>query len=324
MIQPMAHCSSKKRDDLLPAEIAPFGSPAPRWEALAPAVFAILLLVGCALNKSKMHDDTLSARQLSLQGIDARQRGQLEQAESLFSKATEMCPVDERIRSQYAETLWESGRRDQAVAHMEEAVRLSGGNSNFVVRLGEMYLEQGQLDRAADRAETATRKSPHLAAAWALRGDVLRAQGHSAESLASFHRAMSLQSHYPHVQLAVADIYRSAGRPARALATLRTLADEYPPGETPQQVLLLQGLALKELHRYEASAKLLADAARQGEPSSELLLHLAETQWMASDPVNARLTVQAALSRPPTSENDQAVTADLLSLQHRLSGVSRY
>jgi tetratricopeptide (TPR) repeat protein len=287
-------------------------------------VFAILLLVGCALNKSRVHDDTLSARQLSLQGIDARQRGQLEQAESLFSKATEMCPVDERIRSQYAETLWESGRRDQAVAHMEEAVRLSGGNSDFVVRLGEMYLERGQLDRAADRAETATQKSPQLAAAWALRGDVLRAQGHSAESLASFHRAMSLQSHYPHVQLAVADIYRSAGRPARALATLRTLADEYPPCEIPQQVLLLQGLALKELHRYEASAKLLADAARQGEPSSQLLLHLAETQWMAGDPVNARLTVQAALGQPPTSENNQAVTADLLSLQRRLSGVSRH
>jgi tetratricopeptide (TPR) repeat protein len=325
MIQAMTYCASKQRGEVLPAEIAAFGRRMPRRQALILAAFVLLLqLAGCALNKGKVHDDTLSARQLSLKGIDARQRGQLDRAETLLSQATELCPVDERIRSQYAETLWESDRREQAVAHMEEAVRLSGGRIDFVVRLGEMYLEQGQLDRAAARADAATRKSPQLAAAWALRGDVLRAQGNSAESLASFHRAMSLQPHYPHVQLAVADIYRTAGRPARALATLRTLADEYPPGETPQQVLLLQGLALKELHRYEASAKLLVDAAQQGEPSAELLLHLAETQWLAGDPVNARLTVQNALSRSPTPDENQRVTADLLSLQRRLSGVSRY
>jgi tetratricopeptide (TPR) repeat protein len=286
--------------------------------------FIILMLCSCALNKSRVQSDVVSARQLSLQGIDARQRGNLEQAEALFSQATEMCPVDERIRSQYAETLWEANQREQAVAHMEEAVRLSGGHLDLVVRLGEMYLEQGQLERAATRAELATEKDPQLAAAWALRGDVLRAQGRTAESLASYHRAMSLQPKYPHVQLAVADIYRRASRPARALATLRTLADEYPPGETPQQVLLLQGIALKELQRYHASAKMLSEAARQGDPSPELMFHLAETQWLAGDPGNARLTVQAALSRPPSAEPNQTVTADLLSLQRRLSGVTRY
>jgi tetratricopeptide (TPR) repeat protein len=324
MIQAMASTASRRRGDVLLAEIAAFDRRAPRWPALALAVSVLLLSAGCALNKSKVHDDTLSARQLSLEGIDARQRGQLDRAETLLGQAIELCPVDERIRSQYAEALWQSGRREQAVAHMEKAVRLSGGRIDFVVRLGEMYLEQGELDRAAAQADAATQKSPQLAAAWALRGDVLRAQGNSAESLASFHRAMSLQPHYPHAQLAVADIYRSAGRPARALATLRTLADAYPPGEIPQQVLLLQGLALKELHRYDASAKLLVDAAQQGDPSPELLLHLAETQWLAGDPVNARLTVQNALSHSPALEQNQEVTADLLSLQRRLSGVSRF
>jgi tetratricopeptide (TPR) repeat protein len=330
MIEAMATRLTESRGDALLAEIAAHSGRMSRRPTWVVGAFALLLsasllpTAGCALNKGKVHDDTLAARQLSLEGIDARQRGQLNRAETLFSQATELCPVDERIRSQYAETLWESGRREQAVAHMEEAVRLSGGRIDFVVRLGEMYLEQGQLDRAAAQADQATRRSPQLAAAWALRGDVLRAQGRADESLASFHRAMSLQPHYPHVQLAVAEIYRAAGRPARALATLRTLADEYPTGETPQRVLLLQGLALKELHRYDASAKLLVDAAQQGEPSSELLLHLAETQWMAGDPVNARLTVQNALSRAASPEQNEAVTADLLSLQRRLSGVSRY
>ena len=81
--------------------------------------------------------------------------------------------------------------------------------------------------------------------------------GHDEEALASYHRALSYQSHYPRVQLATADIYSRQKRHARALATLRTLADGYPSGETPPQVLMLQGLALKELGRYEAAAKCL-------------------------------------------------------------------
>jgi tetratricopeptide (TPR) repeat protein len=283
----------------------------------------LLLLSGCAWNRSRVHEDLVSARQLALQAIDARQRGRLEQAEALFGQATEMCPLDERIRSHYAETLWDAQRREQAVQHMEEAVRLSAGNPELMVRLGEMYLEQGRLEQADAQATLATDKKPQLAAGWALRGDVLRAQGRDADSLASYHRAISLQSHYPHVQLAVADIYRNQQRPGRALATLRTLADGYPPGETPTGVLFLQGIAMKDLQRYDAAAKMLSDIAQQGEATPELLLHLAEAQWLAGDPVNAQLTVQSALRRVPPDRAGYPLIAQLQSLEHRLSSSAR-
>jgi tetratricopeptide (TPR) repeat protein len=291
---------------------------------LVSGVACLLLCLGCAWKKGRVHDDVVAARQLALQGIDARQRGRLERAESLFSQATEMCPLDEQIRSQYAETLWDAEDCDQAVRHMEEAVRLSGSHPELVVRLGEMYLQQGRLEQADDQAELATAKKPTLAAGWALRGDVLRAQGRDADSLASYHRAISLQAHYPHVQLAVADIYRQQRRPGRALATLRSLADGYPPGETPVQVLFWQGVALKELQRYDAATEMLADVARRTEPGPELLLHLAEAQWLAGDPINAQLTVQAALRRIPPADQNHPVTANLQSLQRRLASRSRY
>ncbi len=284
-------------------------------------LFVLLVLGGCAsLAKNRTHQNVVSARQLSLRGISASQQGQLREAEVFFSRACEMCPLDERIRYHYAETLWQLGSQQQAVTHMEEAVRLSGGNAELGVRLGDMYLAVGDLQRAALQAEFAIQANRQLASAWALRGDVLRGMGRDEDALASYHRALSLQTHYPRVQLATAEIYSRQQRPARALATLRKLADGYPSGETPQQVLVLQGLALKELGRYEAAVEVLAAAAKQGPPSTELLVQLAETQWLAGDAANARLTLQSALARSSHEPPTAPLTAQVDSLQRKLSG----
>jgi len=291
---------------------------------------ACLLLLAVAFNgcttlaRSKTDESVVSARQLSLRGINAAQQGQFQEAQVFFNRASEMCPLDEKIRYHYAETLWQLGSRTQAVAHMEEAVRLSGGNADLVVRLGDMYLAGGDLQRAAVQADAAIQANRQLASAWALRGDVLRSMGQDEEALASYHRALSNQSHYPHVQLAVADIYGRQRRHARALATLRTLADGYPSGETPTQVLVLQGLALKELGRYEAAAETLASAAKQQKPpSTEVLAYLAETQWLAGDAANARLTLQTALSQSSQEQAAEPLMAQLLTLQQKLTGDMR-
>jgi tetratricopeptide (TPR) repeat protein len=279
-------------------------------------------LGGCTtLARNRTDESVVSARQLSLRGINAAQQGQLREAEVLFNRASEMCPLDEKIRCHYAETLWQLGSHLQAVAHMEEAVRLSGGNAELVVRLGDMYLAGGDLQRAALQADAAIQANRQLPSAWALRGDVHRNLGHDEEALASYHRALSYQSHYPRAQLAAAEIYGRQKRPARALATLRTLADGYPSGETPPQVLMLQGLALKELGRYEAAAEMLASAAKQqAPPSTEILAYLAETQWLAGDAANARLTLQTALSQSSQEQVAEPLTAQLLTLQRKLTG----
>lgn len=291
---------------------------------LASLLLLVVTLNGCAsLTQNRTDQGAVSARQLSLRGISAAQQGQLREAEAYFSQACELSPLDERIRYHYAETLWQLGSREEAVKHMEEAVRLSGGNADLSVRLGDMYLATGDLPRAAEQADAAIRANRQLAAAWALRGDVLRGTGKDNEALASYHRAISYQAHYPRAQLATADIYSRQKRYARALATLRTLADGYPSGETPQQVFVMQGLALRGLGRYEAAAEALALAAKQGPPTTEILACLAETQWLAGDAANARLTLQSALSQSTQEGVAEPLTAQLLSLQQKLTGDMR-
>src|SRR5262249_18326423 len=176
--------------------------PAPRLRRASGLLFQFAWLVllgiaffapGCRSFRShKVSDESIAAaRQLSLQGIDAQQRGHWDRAEQLFAAAILKCPGDERARYGYAESLWQRGAWQQAVDHMEESVRLSGNDPERLVRLGQMYRARGDFARAGQQADAAIAANGQLAAAWALRRDVLPAQGDSGAAPISFPRPFS-------------------------------------------------------------------------------------------------------------------------------------
>ena len=108
---------------------------------------------GCrGLVQQKSNSQLVAARQLSLRGASALQRSREQDAEMLFSEALRNSPLDERAHWGYATTLWQRGDRQRAIAHMREAVRLSGRNPEYVVRLGEMSLDIGDRKSARDYA----------------------------------------------------------------------------------------------------------------------------------------------------------------------------
>jgi tetratricopeptide (TPR) repeat protein len=268
---------------------------------LAFTVLSLTALVGCrAFRCPKASDEAIAAaRQLSLQGIDAQQHGRWEQAELAYASACEKCPRDERARFGYAEALWQRGDQEEAVAQMEEAVRLSGHDPERMVQLGNMYLALQRLDQAQAQADRAIGANRQLAGAWALLGKVQHARGSRSDALASFYRALSHQPHIPDVQLAVAQIYAEQNRPQRALTTLQALAEQYPPDQTPADVLIQESFALRQLGRASDAAQRLALAAQRTNPSADLLYELGRTQMQAGDTTAARLTVAAALERDP-------------------------
>ena len=284
------------------------------WSAVhLGLLIAPLLGGGCrALSCKQATDENISvARQLSLQGMGAQQKGRWDQAETLYASAVTRCPTDERARCGYAESLWQRGAHDEAVAHMEEAVRLSGDDPERLVQLGNMYLSLGQLDRAETFADKAISANRHVAGAWALLGDIHRGRGLTSDALASYHRALSLQEHYPEVQFALTEIYTQQGRPQRAMATLQSLEDDFPPGQIPSNVLYREGLVLRQLGRYQDAAKALTLASEKAEPSAEMLNELARTQMLAGDPASATLANAAALAKDPNHAPSQQLKAEL-------------
>ncbi len=257
------------------------GQPA-RLGALGLALL-LSLTMGCAAWRCRNARDAhvIESRQLCQQGLAAWHKGKADEAETRFAAAIAACPTDQHARQRYAEALWQRGEGPQAIEQMREAVKLSGDDARLLVELGEMHASRGELDQALQQAELALRADTRLAGAWSLRGDILSQQGNMQPALESYHRALVYQPGDTRLRLALADIYRRQARPRRALSVLQTLADQYEHGHEPQQLLYLQGLALKDLKRYDDAAEALSLASRQGPPSADMMYELAETQLLA-------------------------------------------
>jgi Flp pilus assembly protein TadD len=240
-----------------------------------------------------------SCRQLTREGIAAMERGEQAQATAALAKAVRAYPADAEARRYYAEALWTQGASGEAVAQLEEAARLAGEDAPMRVRLAEMQLSTGQIHQARQSVERALDIDPKLASAWAVRGRVLCAAGQPRQALADYHRSLGFEPENRQLLLEMAELYRQLDQPDRALATLYNLADTYPPGEEPQQINYLAGLAHLALERYDDAALSFRTAAARDRPSAELYYLLADAEMRAGHPDAADAAARQALALQP-------------------------
>lgn len=268
--------------------------------SLIVLLMAVVFSGGCVLSRKRpVAENVITSRELSLNGLEAMERGQWQQAERLLARAIDVCPTDERTHIRYAETLWRRGSVEDSLKHMNEAIKLSGGDPQLLVRQGEMFLALGELEKAGNSADLAIAGNRELASAWALRGDVLFRRQHLDDALSSYHRSLDYEKCNCGVRLAVARIYGLTNQPQRSLTTLAVLSEHYRPGTEPQEVLFLEGLALKELRQYPKAIETLVAASQRGPQSADILYHLADAHWRSGDSANARLSTSAALKLNP-------------------------
>ncbi len=289
-------------------------------------VLAALILSGCAtLRKQKIVPESMAeCRQLSRDGVAAMEMGRWDEAHTLLTKAVATSPADLDAHRHLAEVLWQKGDHRLAVVHMEAAVRLDPRHAPTVVRNGEMLLEVGAVDRAMERAEQAISLDPTLAGAWALRGNIYRQQGNVETALADLQQSLRYSPHSADVLLAVAEIQYATGRPQRCLTTLHHLLDIYPPGEEPQRVLWLEGLAYQNVDRPQDAVESLAAASLRGTPQADLLYQLALAEQAAGSVSAAANAVRQALAVDGEHQQSQLLLAQLVeSGAPRADGVIR-
>lgn len=254
--------------------------------------------VGCrAFRGTPTNKPLVSARQLSLRGADALQRDRYSDAELLFSQALAQSPLDERAHWGYATTLWSRGDKEQATYHMSEALRLSGKNPEYAIRLGEMYLESGKNEQAKQIALDVLSVNRNHAQAWALLGDTHRVSSETPDALECYHRALLIRSDYPRVQLSIAELYRTTRRPERSLSTLDHMADLHPEVSDQPEHMLQRGLTFADLNRPQEATMLLAKASERLPPELwQRQIQVAETQYRLGELVQARITLGRVLA----------------------------
>ena len=256
------------------------------------------------------------SRQLSQQGVSAMERGNWVRADDLLAQAVKVFPQDPDAHFHYAKVLWHRGDRAPAWEQLDKALKLSPDDPKLLLHAAQMRISMDQVSEAGELVERAIDADSKNPAVWALRGRLRRKAGDLREALADFHRALGYRGDDRETLMEVAEVYRQLNQPQRALATLQTLADTYPPGEEPPQVLYLTGLAYSALGRHAEAVDCLLLVRDRDPASTEALYRLAEAQLKAGRADEARQTAVQLQAVDPGHAGGAALI-ERIELAHR-------
>ncbi len=281
---------------------------------------SLVLAIGCrTIRRTVDTNQSIEARRLSREGLEAIDQEHWVEAEEMFAKALQLSRRDDRAYWGYSEVLWHKGERAEAIKHMEQAVRLSAGAPEMRIRLGKMYLEQGLVDAAVEQAKLALQNGRDLAQAWALTGDVLVQQGMLDDALASYHRAIPLDRECPDVRLAIADIYKKQSRFDRVLATVDRIGPSEPSDPQLAGVAMFRGIALRELGQPEAGCQQLYHAIALGRRDEETFRELAATEFVLERFAKADQNIRQALELNPNDLDSIRLSRNIQIARQRMA-----
>jgi tetratricopeptide (TPR) repeat protein len=174
-----------------------------------------------------------------------------------------------RAHMNYALALDGAGRRDEALAEFQEAVRL-GPYAWPHMNLGIAYMKRGRDELGLEHLRIAVRLWPTLPEArrWMAWG--LERDGQKEEAETELLKALELRPNYLAALKALAKLYTSMGRPDEALAIHRRLADTDPREAREPDLLFEVAFSQQKQGEREAAIGLyeellqLAPRHRQG------------------------------------------------------------
>lgn len=233
----------------------------------------------------------VSVRQWNNGGLEAYQKGRLEQAQGLFTRAADQAPNDYRVRANLARTYQRSGDTQSAILHMQQAVDLSNGDPKLAIELGEMYLQAGQWLPARRQVQLALESNHRFAPAWALSGKTEKAKGNYEQALADFQKAIGYSDDLPDVQMQIVDTYQKMNQPLRALSAVDQVLSRHPIGDQPEHVIIAKSAVLIELRQLGTAIDLLETASQNEKATSRVFVQLSRAQLRANQLSHARLTL---------------------------------
>ncbi|MBS1251280.1 MAG: Photosystem I assembly protein Ycf3 [Anaerolineales bacterium] len=255
-----------------------------------------------AANLARLHQQWAQATQ-----VPERRRELYDMALQYHDQATNLAPNAAHLHNEWAVTLDQMGRFDEALTKLEKSKKLDPIYSNTQVYMGEVYRHAGQTDKAIEAYQEALGLDPKRVDAYRGLALLYEYQGETDKAIEQYlgivdqrpkdvaaHQRLAILYHQqgqldaaqreaevaaqlatnnplPHVLLG--DIYRLRGKMQPAI-------DEYQRALSlnPQTTEAYQGLALAYNAQGDASAAL--DNARQAlelDPNNEALQSLAQS-----------------------------------------------
>jgi tetratricopeptide (TPR) repeat protein len=152
-----------------------------------------------------------------------------------------------------------TGRLDDAVGHLQAALRLNPRYADAHNSLGVALKQMGKLDEAAARHEEAIRINPDFAAAYNNLGAVRYLQDRLDEAESCYRKALELNPRYPDAHRNLGLVLVRTGRTAEALDRFRTALSLYPESAEAHANL---GSLLFRLNRHHEAITHLQESVR--------------------------------------------------------------
>jgi tetratricopeptide (TPR) repeat protein len=225
-------------------------------------------------------------------GLNAYQRGQLNEALNYFREAARLHPRDARAANALANTWFALKQPSLAVQEYRRAIQLDPVLAAAHKNLGILEYQQGNFPAAQRALEGATRLAPADPVAWRFLGLTYAASKRPARAVGALRRSLELAPHDSTTRLSLAAAEADAGERDAARTDYRVLVRDASLDAHGQGAV---GTALLALDDPEDAERQLSFALGHQPGDEDLELALARAQWAAHRPEQAVMTLRNAL-----------------------------
>lgn len=269
---------------------------------------------GCQLLGNDRSESLAQCRQLTQRGLAALDQEDMTAAEQFLRAALAACKDSPEALSGYAELLRRRGEPEQALVQLDAALARAPQDARLVRRRAELLLALGRLSEARAAAEHALDMEPHSVETWVLLGRVYEQANQPQQAVACWHRALGLVPEHRGVLAALAKLYWRQREPRRSLSYLYALLQTYAPKEEPAELHFQIGQCYAALQRPLEASESFSLAHERGLVKAELFAALAQAQFEAGRPAQAKLAAEQALALNPNDQQAQRVWQQLAAL----------
>ena len=137
-------------------------------------------------------------------------------AAGVYRKLAALRPQDASIRQTLAELDLEAGRKEEALAEMQEAARTAPDDAATHVALGRVYFAQAEEDKAAAEFQKALQLNPREGQAYLALGQMRFFEKRYPQAAENFQHAIEVTPNLGPAYAGMAQIYTQQGRSAEA------------------------------------------------------------------------------------------------------------
>ncbi len=150
-------------------------------------------------------------------GLALQQAGKIEEAIAHFEQALRLTPDDSEVHSNLGNALMAAGRIPEAIAHYEQALRINPDLAEAHYNLGMALARTGKIAEAIAHYEQTLRLNPDLAEAHYKLALALAQAGRMEEAIAHFEQALRLKPDLAEGHCALGMALEQAGRIPEAI-----------------------------------------------------------------------------------------------------------